>query len=133
MKNIASASPQTGDWASALYPTWLLAEPMRLDVIQQCPHYQGRLNLLSGPQRLEAGWWPVPPDGARHAGLSQAREQSPDVNSPADAPTHGGAALRDYFVARSANSALLWIYRERLTGANPAQSSPGWFLHGIFA
>lgn len=35
--------------------------------------------------------------------------------------------LRDYFIARSAQAGLLWIYRERLS------QSPRWYLHGIYA
>jgi protein ImuB len=96
-------------WASALLPTWLLAEPLPLRVHQQQPHYQGALTLLAGPQRLEAGWWSVLP-------LST-----------------GPAVFRDYFVARSDNSPLLWIYRERLASIDAAQSAPVWFLHGVFA
>jgi protein ImuB len=60
--------------------------------------------LLAGPQRLESGWW-----------------------------GGGDMALRDYFVARSSQSGLLWIYRERLSGADPAQPSDAWYLHGLFA
>lgn len=101
----------TGPWAQALYPTWLLAEPLKLALHQQQPCYQGPLTLLSGPQRLESGWWAEPP-----------------------APQACAAAtLRDYFVARSDNSPLLWIYRERLSGTNPAQPSADWYLHGVFA
>lgn len=96
-------------WASALFPTWLLAEPLPLWVHQQQPHYQGALTLLAGPQRLEAGWWSVLPSST------------------------GPAVLRDYFVARSNNSSLLWIYRERLASIDPAQPAPVWFLHGVFA
>jgi protein ImuB len=102
------SSPPAG-WASALLPTWLLAEPLPLRVHQQQPHYQGALTLLAGPQRLEAGWWSVL--------LSST----------------GPAVFRDYFVARSDNSPLLWIYRERLASIDPAQSAPVWFLHGVFA
>ena len=40
----------------ALYPTWLLASPLKLAVQHQRAQYQGPLTLLSGPQRLEAGW-----------------------------------------------------------------------------
>ena len=39
-------------------------------------------------------------------------------------------ALRDYFVARSEQSALLWIYRERLGGA---QGGSDWYLQGVVA
>ncbi len=92
----------------ALYPTWLLATPQRLTVQRHRPLYQGPLTLLAGPQRIEAAWW------------------EPDATGTAAAP----AALRDYFVARSAQAGLLWIYRERLAQAG---AQPGWFLHGLFA
>ena len=54
--------------------------------------------LLAGPERIESGWW----DGAE--------------------------ARRDYFIARTGESSLAWIYRER--GPEPGGS---WFLHGLFA
>ena len=88
---------------SALYPSWLLARPLRLAVRDQCPQYPGPLTLLAGPQRLEAAWW----DGA-------------------------DCALRDYFLARSEQFGLLWIYRERLN-AELAGSESSWYLHGLFA
>ena len=90
---------------SALYPSWLLARPLRLAVRDQCPQYPGPLTLLAGPQRLEAAWW----DGA-------------------------DCALRDYFLARSEQFGLLWIYRERLnTAAFTAGADASWYLHGLFA
>jgi len=95
-------------WAQPLYPTWLLQVPIHLAVRQQQPQYQGPLTLLAGPQRLESGWW-----------------------------GGGEMALRDYFVARSAQAGLLWIYRERLhrSGAAAATDEPdaSWYLHGLFA
>ena len=51
------------------------------------PHHGGPLRLLSGPERIESGWW----DGA-------------DV-------------ARDYFIAQDSDGGLLWIYRERHTPA----------------
>jgi protein ImuB len=94
--------------AEALYPTWLLAEPLQLAVRHNSPLYQGPLTLLAGPQRLEAGWW-----------------------------GGGDCALRDYFLARSERMGLLWIYRERLAGQGGARhgadADPNWYLHGIFA
>lgn len=91
-------------WAQPLAPTWLLQVPLKLALHQQQPHYQGPLTLLAGPQRLESGWW-----------------------------GGGDLALRDYFVAHSAQAGLLWIYRERLSGVDPAQPSSAWYLHGVFA
>ena len=100
---------------SVLYPSWLLATPRPLALHQQQPHHQGLLTLVAGPQRLEAGWWEA-----------------------------SDCALRDYFLARSQQSGLLWIYRERLSGqvsaAAGASSGVGqgadadahWYLHGLF-
>ena len=70
-----------------IYPPWLLPQPLRLEVRGEKPQYHGPLRLLAGPQRLETGWWD---DGAQ------------------------GLALRDYFIARSDEAGLLWVYRERL-------------------
>jgi protein ImuB len=39
--------------------------------------------------------------------------------------------LRDYFLARSEQAGLLWIYRERLSGPG-ADAAPNWYLHGLF-
>ena len=107
-------NPQPEIQKDALYPTWLLATPLPLTLRGDHPLYQGPLTLLAGPQRLEAGWW-----------------EGDDC------------ALRDYFLARNAQSDLLWIYRDRLTGqglggkekghgASGAASEPHWYLHGFF-
>ena len=97
-----------GAWPQPLAPAWLLHVPLKLALRQQQPQYQGPLTLLAGPQRIEAGWW-----------------------------GGGDLALRDYFVARSAQAGLLWIYRERLprTGGAETAEEPGgsWYLHGLFA
>lgn len=63
-------------------PLWLLNEPERLSERRGRPHYDGALVLLSGPERLESGWW----DGA-------------DIQ-------------RDYYVAQTPAGARLWIYRD---------------------
>ena len=91
----------------ALYPPWLLREPLRLEVRGEKPHYQGPLRLLEGPQRLETGWWDA--------------EQA--------------VAARDYFIARSEQAGLLWVYRERLAaGGGESEMAPvRWFLQGIYA
>lgn len=64
-------------------PTWLLPQPLPLATRQHKPVYQGILTLLTGPERIEAGWW----DDA--------------------------LATRDYFVAQNKQHQLLWIYRLR--------------------
>lgn len=89
---------------AALYPTWLLERPLRLALQGNRPLYQGALQLLVGPQRLEVVGW-----------------------AQIDAPL---AALRDYFIALSPHAGLLWVYRERLAAG---QASDMWFLHGIYA
>ena len=74
-----------GDASCASRPVWLhpVAEP--LAELRSRPLLDGRpLSLLSGPERIEAGWW--------------------------DAEL----AERDYFIAEAADGALVWIYRARL-------------------
>ena len=101
--------------SDALYPTWLLTQPLKLPVrnnIPQCADEGGPLTLLAGPQRVEAGWW----------GVSEK---------------DGACALRDYFLARSEQMGLLWVYQERLGGQGRAEGKTGagadWYLHGLFA
>jgi len=87
----------------ALYPSWLLATPQRLQLHQAQPQFHGPLVLLAGPQRIEGGWL--------------------DGESP---------VLRDYFVARSQRHGLLWIYCDRL-GDKEGEDAAQWYLHGFFA
>lgn len=105
----------------ALYPSWLLAEPMRLATFGNSPVYQGKLLRLAGPQRLEATGWLMSPPAAGHTAPT-----APTADKP--------PAIRDYFIYRSQQGALLWIYSERLVAA-PAASLPqrAWYLHGFFA
>ncbi len=79
-----------------LRPFWLLPAPQPLAEIDAVPHRGGPLKLLAGPERVESGWW------------------------------DGGDVARDYFVAETADRALVWVYRER-------RPPGGWFLHGLFA
>ncbi len=64
-------------------PFWLLDHPRPIEEIGAVPHYQGPLELLAGPERIESGWW----DGE-------------DIR-------------RDYFIARNPNNAVVWVFRER--------------------
>jgi protein ImuB len=97
------ASRESGTGAGAagadhpgLRPFWLLPVPQPLEEIDAAPHRGGPLKLLAGPERIESGWW------------------------------DGGDVARDYFVAETADRALVWVYRER-------RAPGGWFLHGLFA
>jgi protein ImuB len=72
-------------------PVWLLPQPLALPEQQSRPLFEGRpLQLLAGPERIEAGWW----DGAH--------------------------AARDYFIAQAHDGALVWVYRQRLPRVDPA-------------
>jgi protein ImuB len=113
----------------ALYPSWLLQQPLRLAMHGDRPLYQGRLVRLAGPQRLEATGWLMAGD---KAGEGEGTRSKPP-------------AIRDYFIYRNGQGGLLWIYSERLPVAAPpalfGQSGAGhtayaghaWYLHGFFA
>jgi len=68
-----------------LRPAWLLPQPLALNTHQHKPFYQSPLTLLTGPERIESGWW----DDA--------------------------LATRDYFIAQNEQHLLLWIFRLRTT------------------
>jgi protein ImuB len=111
----ATAAPDVpGHWAS--YPCWILRQPLRLAVVKDKPIYQGPLQLMAGPERIETGWWPQPDGGL--------------IDDLTDSLT-----LRDYFIASSEMAGLLWIYRQRtgLAGSTASGAAQvGWYLHGIY-
>jgi protein ImuB len=88
-------------------PTWVLPEPLKLAMQGPRPMYQGALQLLTGPHRVEGGWWHRLGEGA-------------------DAQTAN--VQRDYWVALSEHAGVLWIFQERL-----ASDQTAWYLHGVFA
>ncbi len=66
-------------------PAWLLPEPQPLAERDAQPWLDGRpLQLLSGPERIETGWW------------------------------DGEPTLRDYYIALAADESLVWVYRSRM-------------------
>lgn len=89
-------------------PTWVLAPPLQLVERENRPHYQGRLQLLLGPDRVEGGWW----------------DRDADSTSNGE-PTRN--VQRDYWLALSPHAGLLWIFQARLAGEKTA-----WFLHGHY-
>ena len=95
--------------SDALFPTWLLPQPLKLTSRAGAPLYQGPLVKLAGPQRLEATGWL----------LSDTHNIAP--------------ALRDYFIYRSSQGVLLWIYSERLALTERNQVQREWYLQGVFA
>lgn len=68
-------------------PLWLLAEPQVLPFFPLLSP-SSPFSLLSGPERIETGWW------------------------------DGREVTRDYFVARDAHGVRLWIYRDRRAPKN---------------
>jgi protein ImuB len=78
-----------------LRPVWLLGEPVELSSSEIGRLGRGEMILEEGPERIESGWW------------------------------DGKGVARDYYVARRAGGARLWIFQER--------RSRHWFLHGVFA
>lgn len=64
-------------------PLWLLEQPTRLRPINERLHLGGILELTTGPERLESGWW------------------------------DGEDVVRDYFVAKNPCGTRFWIFRER--------------------
>jgi protein ImuB len=67
-------------------PLWMLPEPTLLPTHDGHPLHQGKLALLTGPERLETGWWDE--DGI----------------------------ARDYYTAVSPCGAGLWVFRSREPG-----------------
>ena len=108
-KKPAARSDCADPW-QALWPPWLLPQPLALTVQNNRPHWHGPLQLRAGPYRLESGWW--------EGGQTQA-----------------GLAVRDYFVAFNEVVGHVWIYRERAqTGAwlVAEAHSPCWFAQGVY-
>lgn len=84
-------------------PVWLWPEPVPLPERQLRPWLDGApLVLLSGPERIETGWWDGPP------------------------------ATRDYYIAQAGDGTLVWAYRGRLPPVEEGDQGEGWFLQGRF-
>lgn len=84
-------------------PSWLLPQPLLLEVRQHRPYYRSPLRLVSPAERIEAGWW------------------------------QDHVVTRDYFIAESNDHLRYWIFRERLPHAGQAESEDAqWYLHGVF-
>jgi len=88
-------------------PTFVFDTPLRLAMRGDRPLYQGLLQLLAGPHRIEGGWW----DRTTEGGEQTTRN-----------------VVRDYWVALSEHAGILWVFQTRL-----ANDETQWFVHGIFA
>ncbi len=98
-----SHQPTPAAEADALYPTWLLPQPLPLQMQGETPCFGGPLRRLARLYRVETAWW---------------EEQ--------------GSSLRDYFIARSPQAGLGWIYRER-PGSMSESGRFRWYLQGLYA
>lgn len=96
--------PRTQAKPSWPQPLFLLPEPLRLVVREHRPQYRGALELLLGPQRIEAGWWHRDDAADRMFGV-----------------------FRDYWIAQSPQAGVLSVFRTRLSGEH------AWYLHGFFS
>ena len=64
-------------------PLWLLEPPQALPERNALPQWDGPVALLSGPERIESGWW------------------------------DGHDCSRDYYLASGPHQELLWLFHER--------------------
>jgi protein ImuB len=64
-------------------PLWLLEPPQALPESDGGPRWDGPVALLTGPERIESGWW------------------------------DGSDCCRDYYVGSGPRHELLWLFRER--------------------
>ncbi|TFZ08782.1 Y-family DNA polymerase [Ramlibacter humi] len=92
--------------SDALYPTWLLPAPLKLRMQGETPCFGGPLRRLARMYRVETSWW-----------------------------EEAGPSLRDYFIARSPQAGLVWIYRERppSMAQELEKNQFDWYLQGLYA
>ena len=95
--NTSSVAPTDPSWKEGSRPLWLFDPPRPVPV--------ERFRLLSGPERIESGWW----EDAR-----------------------GDTVARDYYVAVGEDGAQCWLFRSH-RNAPDGTPSGSWFLHGYFA
>lgn len=114
-QSAAKALPRKPARAVAMpQPTCVLKEPLRLACKGSQPMYQGPLQLLTGPHRVEGGWW--------------HRVMGSHAGSEPSASQHTLNVQRDYWVALSAHAGVLWVFQTRL-----GRDETAWYLHGSFA
>ena len=106
---VKSRSPKLPAIVDIPQPSWVLPRPLKLAVASERPMYQGPLQLVVGPHRVEGGWWHRIED------------------------SHGATSIqnvqRDYWIALSKHAGILSVYQERLA-YDPVSC---WYLHGVFA
>ncbi|MFT3849999.1 MAG: DNA polymerase Y family protein [Propionivibrio sp.] len=108
-----SNTPAAGSSSAPPRPLWLLDSPEALREVDGRPWRQGPLQLLTGPERIESGWWD---GGESTVGNGAENKQEEAV----------GDIRRDYYIARALDDGWLWIFRD-------VRAPGGWFLHGYFS
>ena len=109
ISHVASRTPEAAPQGGPR-PLWLLPQPQPLAERGGAPILQRPLTLLRGPERVEDHWW-------------ASGSASPVMGAVPKEPLH--AETRDYFVARTHDDRVCWIYRDPQTAH--------WYLHGWFA
>ena len=114
------APPAAWDWATAQRrPLRLLPRPEAVEAVAMVPdeppvmfrwrRVLHRVVRAEGPERIAAEWW-------RHrAGDSAETEED---------------AIRDYYRVEDTEGRRFWLFRDALYRPG---TTPGWWLHGIFA
>jgi protein ImuB len=83
-RSTRESKPSAAPGRTLTRPLWLLPQAQALQERHSRPLLDGQmLQLLAGPERIEAGWW------------------------------DGQLAERDYFIAQTPEGALVWLYRGR--------------------
>ena len=91
-RSAVACASEAASAARLVRPVWLLQQPEPLHEREVAggergPWCEGQpLHLLSGPERIESGWWDF------------------------------DAVERDYYIAQLPDGALVWIFRERVPG-----------------
>lgn len=91
-------------------PAWLLATPIPLP--------SPVVEVLAGPERIEAGWWDLEPALAAVSGSDWAEGSAPRPSGTAD-------VRRDYYIVRTREGRRAWVYC-------PAGHDGPYWLHGWF-
>jgi protein ImuB len=111
-------------------PSFVMREPVRLAMREHRPLYQGALQLLMGPHRVESGWWDRVSTSTTASTLALTASHK-DEPQPEEITRH---VTRDYWVALSEHAGVLWIFQTRLaTPTHSGNEAQAWYLHGSFA
>ncbi len=95
-------SDGSGSVLHRLRPICFLATSIPISVNAAGLYWQSELSLLSGPERIESGWW-----------------DNKDMQ-------------RDYYLAIDEAGQIFWIYRDLKQSIGQSKIKSGWYLQGLF-